>query len=146
MSLIDIVDPEGVRLAAEKSSSGKRHLNRAAPGQGKDYQYFRAYYERNREKILAVKKKWSMENAEWEKRRKRIWGRNYRKRTGPGIRKGEAHPVARLTPAKVIEIRARYERDGVSLRQLAVEYGISDTGVWKVVKRETWAHVTDPGA
>ncbi len=52
--------------------------------------------------------------------------------------RGERHGMARLTRAAVIEIRARGESDQ---RALAREFGVAQTTIGKVVRRETWRHV-----
>lgn len=56
---------------------------------------------------------------------------------------GEAHYKAKLTEQDVIEIRRRWEKGGVLLRELAAEYGMSTGGIDAVVKRRSWKHVTD---
>lgn len=55
--------------------------------------------------------------------------------------RGESHGFARLTEAKVREIRERYERGGVFQHELAREYGVSRGTVQYVVERRTWKHV-----
>ena len=54
---------------------------------------------------------------------------------------GEANPRAKLTSGKVRELRAR-RADGLTYRQLAAEFGISDTSAHAAVNRKTWAHVS----
>ena len=54
---------------------------------------------------------------------------------------GEGNPRAKLTNAKVRELRAR-RADGLSYRQLAAEFGISDVSACAAVNRKTWAHVS----
>jgi len=54
---------------------------------------------------------------------------------------GEGHPRAKLTADKVRELRAR-RADGLTYRQLAGEFGISDVSACAAVNRRTWAHVT----
>jgi hypothetical protein len=53
---------------------------------------------------------------------------------------GEGHPRAKLTAEKVRELRAR-RADGLTYRQLAGEFGISDVSAYAAVNRRTWAHV-----
>lgn len=54
---------------------------------------------------------------------------------------GEGNPRAKLTTAKVRELRAR-RADGLTYRQLAAEFGISDVSACAAVNGRTWAHVT----
>ena len=54
---------------------------------------------------------------------------------------GEGSPRAKLTDDKVRQLRAR-RADGVTYRQLAAEFGISDVSAWAAVNGRTWAHVS----
>lgn len=54
---------------------------------------------------------------------------------------GERHPRARLTETAVVELRDRYAAGGVTLRELALERGMSMQAVHHVIRRRTWAHV-----
>jgi hypothetical protein len=54
---------------------------------------------------------------------------------------GEGNPRATLTDEKVRELRAR-RAEGLTYRQLAAEFGISDVSACAAVNRKTWAHVT----
>lgn len=54
---------------------------------------------------------------------------------------GEARPLARLTEADVVAIRARYSRGGVPQRVLAAEYGVCQMTISKAVRSETWRRV-----
>jgi hypothetical protein len=54
---------------------------------------------------------------------------------------GEGNPRAKLTSGKVRELRAR-RADGLTYRQLAAEFGISDVSACAAVNGKTWAHVT----
>ena len=53
---------------------------------------------------------------------------------------GEGSPRAKLTAEKVRRLRAR-RADGLTYRQLAGEFGISDVSAHAAVNRTTWAHV-----
>jgi hypothetical protein len=55
--------------------------------------------------------------------------------------KGERTANAKLTEAAVREIRQRYATGGISQQTLATEYGVNQTKISAVVRRETWAHV-----
>jgi hypothetical protein len=54
---------------------------------------------------------------------------------------GEGNPRAKLTNGKVRELRAR-RAEGLTYRQLAAEFGISDVTARAAVHRTTWAHVS----
>jgi hypothetical protein len=54
--------------------------------------------------------------------------------------RGERHWSARLTEAKVLEIR-RLASEGVSLRALARQFGVSHINIGQIIRRELWAHV-----
>jgi hypothetical protein len=54
---------------------------------------------------------------------------------------GEGNPRAKLTSRKVRQLRAR-RADGLTYRQLATEFGISDASARAAVNRTTWAHVS----
>jgi len=54
---------------------------------------------------------------------------------------GEGNPRAKLTSGKVRELRAR-RAEGLTYRQLAAEFGISDVSAHAAVNRKTWAHVS----
>ena len=49
-------------------------------------------------------------------------------------------PWAKLTDVTVRKLRAR-RADGLTYRQLAAEFGISDVSACAAVHRKTWAHV-----
>ena len=53
---------------------------------------------------------------------------------------GENHPNAKLTEQQVIEIRTRYANGGITHRQIAKEYGISNTNTHGIISRKRWAH------
>jgi hypothetical protein len=53
---------------------------------------------------------------------------------------GEGNPRAKLTDENVRELRER-RAEGVTYRQLAAEFGISDVSACAAVNRKTWAHV-----
>lgn len=52
---------------------------------------------------------------------------------------GEAHPLARLTAAQVLEIRRRLGE--ASFNELGRQYGVSGVLISKIAKRRTWKHV-----
>jgi hypothetical protein len=53
---------------------------------------------------------------------------------------GEGNPRAKLTAEKVQQLRLR-RVDGLTYRQLADEFGISDVSACAAVNRRTWAHI-----
>lgn len=65
---------------------------------------------------------------------------------GPGEKacKGEEHGMARLSEDQVKEIRRRYKRisyHSTNARQLAVEFGVTQNQITRIVKGERWNHV-----
>jgi hypothetical protein len=54
--------------------------------------------------------------------------------------RGESHHAAKLTDAKVAEIRRRHTL-GEGRRTLAREFGVDQSTIRQVVKRWTWRHV-----
>lgn len=56
---------------------------------------------------------------------------------------GEGHYKAKLTEQAVREIRQKWKKGGVFLRELGVEYGLSVSGVHAVIKLRSWKHVTE---
>ena len=54
---------------------------------------------------------------------------------------GESKPDAKLTEAQVIEARARFQRGGISRRQLAKDYGVAPTTMHGILHRTMWKHV-----
>ena len=54
---------------------------------------------------------------------------------------GEGNRRAKLTSRKVRQLRAR-RADGLTYRQLAAEFGVSDVSACAAVNRKTWAHVS----
>lgn len=63
----------------------------------------------------------------------------YKRGRGPDNR-GECHGEAKLTAADVSRIRRRRER-GVSYKQIAETFGISQALVWSVTRGAGWKHV-----
>jgi hypothetical protein len=54
---------------------------------------------------------------------------------------GEGHRSAKLTEEQVLEIRRRYAKGGVRQVDLAAEFGIDQTHVSDIVRRNVWRHV-----
>lgn len=55
--------------------------------------------------------------------------------------RGEANGNSKLTAEQVIEIRGRYAEGGISQETLGKEYGINQTQVGFIVRREVWTHI-----
>jgi hypothetical protein len=58
-----------------------------------------------------------------------------------GLACGERAARARLTEDAVRAIRAAYAAGGVTQEELAQRFGVSDSAIYYVVKRMSWAHV-----
>lgn len=54
---------------------------------------------------------------------------------------GERHHSAKLTPAKVRTIRARYAAGGISTPKLGREYGVSHQVIHRIISRKIWKHI-----
>lgn len=54
---------------------------------------------------------------------------------------GSGNGPAKVTPEQVRAIRAAYAAGGVTQRQLASEYGLSQMSVWSLLRSKTWAGV-----
>lgn len=57
------------------------------------------------------------------------------------VTRGENFRSARLTSESVIAMRARYAGGGVSISQLAGEYGVTQALIWGVIRRRRWRHI-----
>lgn len=78
-------------------------------------------------------------NLEWvtEKENQR-----HARATGLNRNYGAGSPLSKLTEEQVLAIRRR-AREGVRLRQLAAEHGLSYQGARDVVVRRCWSHLPD---
>jgi len=54
---------------------------------------------------------------------------------------GEHHGRAKLTDAKVVEIRTLYAMGGVSQRALAKRFGVAHSRISDIVLRKRWGHI-----
>ena len=61
-------------------------------------------------------------------------------RKGRSMR-GERCAFAKLTEAKVIEIRAKYDAGEMNQTELATEYGMAANSINGVVNRRVWKHI-----
>lgn len=55
--------------------------------------------------------------------------------------RGERAGAAKLTDAKVLEIRRRYATTDITQRQLADEFGVSRPTIGFLISRKTWKHL-----
>lgn len=60
--------------------------------------------------------------------------------TGLIKNKGDDCPVAKLTEAKVIEIRNSF-KNGVSYKEIATNFSINQRTVYKIISKQRWAHI-----
>lgn len=60
------------------------------------------------------------------------------------IRRAESHPLARLTEAKVGEIRKRYASGTTTIHKLAVEFEVGRTTINNILLGRTWRSVPMP--
>ncbi len=59
----------------------------------------------------------------------------------PGLLRGERNPSAKLSDDAVRNLRARYAEGGITQRQLAAAYGISQRAVLFILHRHHYPHV-----
>jgi hypothetical protein len=57
------------------------------------------------------------------------------------VLRGEANGRAIMTAARVQEARALWQRGGMTMRELAAAFGMSEGAMAKVVHRVSWRHV-----
>lgn len=57
------------------------------------------------------------------------------------MRRGEMSSKAKLTNAKVVEMRKRYAIGGITLKEISSEFGISQATASLAINRKTWGHV-----
>ena len=54
--------------------------------------------------------------------------------------RGSAHGTARLVEAAVVQIRAHHAA-GMPIARIAPKFGVSESAIRKIVRRQTWAHL-----
>jgi hypothetical protein len=59
------------------------------------------------------------------------------------LRRGVSHPRAKLTERQVKQIRRRYAKGGITMTQLAEQYGLEKSSVRNLIRRKTWKHLED---
>lgn len=57
--------------------------------------------------------------------------------------RGERNPSSKISENEVREIRALYANGGISQREIAKRYGLSQAGVSVIVAGKRWAHLDD---
>ena len=91
----------------------------------------------NSQDMVRRKRHWTMTRPERIQRGENHW--TARRGTGP-LPRGEQHHNAKLTSGQVKAIRSKYDAGGVSQRQLAREYGVSQGTIWQIVNHHYWSH------
>jgi hypothetical protein len=82
------------------------------------------------------------EDAEAQRRAEKERRRAEREQQRAEQRKARApHHNAKLTPEDVVAIREEYAAGGVLYWELAVEYGVNESNIGRIVRRERWAHI-----
>jgi hypothetical protein len=61
-----------------------------------------------------------------------------------GTSKGESSPMAKLTKDKVVEMREKYATGNYNLRDIAIEYNMSDANTAFVITGRTWKDCSGP--
>ncbi len=56
---------------------------------------------------------------------------------------GAKSPLAKLTDEKVRLIRSLYMAGGISQRKIAKMFGVSSSGIARIISRKLWSHVSD---
>lgn len=57
------------------------------------------------------------------------------------IRRGEEHPMHKLTNEQVTVIRELWNIGHRNIRVLAKNYGVSSANIKRIVKNQTWTHL-----
>lgn len=57
------------------------------------------------------------------------------------LARGESNAAAKLTSDKVATIRTTYASGGITQRQLAAMFGISQTNIGDIIRRKIWTHI-----
>jgi hypothetical protein len=73
----------------------------------------------------------------WSPEKRHNWG------THPEtIQRGEAQHDSKLTTIEVQNIRQEYANGKTTHKALATKYGVSDTHIGRILRRENWRHIT----
>lgn len=57
------------------------------------------------------------------------------------VARGEVNGSAKLAASQVIEIRAIYAAGGISLKQLAAQFGVSFSTISRIIHHKVWNHI-----
>ena len=66
---------------------------------------------------------------------------NAKRRAKIPLLRGERHAMSKLTSEKVLEIRDKYAKGGITQKELASEYGVDHTTISLIVRRKIWSHI-----
>lgn len=81
---------------------------------------------------------WTAKKQDWNKQ---DGDKNVSRRMPWVLKRGESHQSAKLTTAKVIEIRTAWSQKTMTQRAIASLYGVTPSVVCEIIKRRAWAHV-----
>ena len=59
-------------------------------------------------------------------------------------RRGEQHPLSKLTEDRVARIKALLAEDKLSLSEIAREFGVATSAIFSIKKGRAWRHVSTP--
>ena len=62
-----------------------------------------------------------------------MYAKNRHSKTRTYTKKGEKHHRSRFTDAQARQMRAEYQERGITLRAIALEYGVTVATIWKIV-------------
>lgn len=85
-------------------------------------------------------------NADKEAKGRGIYlsgGDHWSRKRPEKIVRGEHQGLSKLTEEKVRELRRRYAAGGVTIKELAKEFGVTSGSVQPVIRRTSWKHVLD---
>ena len=63
------------------------------------------------------------------------------KRGRSNTRKGSSHTWAKITEQDVLSIRQQYNGGKISQQSLATQFGLSQTAIGQIIRRERWKHM-----
>jgi hypothetical protein len=55
--------------------------------------------------------------------------------------RGSTHPSSKLNESLVKEIRDLFQGGNTTKEQLAIQFGVTDCAIGKIISRKTWKHV-----
>lgn len=66
---------------------------------------------------------------------------HYSRRTPDRVRRGDLHPLARLTASQVRSIRSEHAAGGITMKALSRRYGVNPSVISVIIARKSWTHV-----